>query len=296
MSTTRLFYPFSTVFHYNRLMLDYFQNLVPHWLTSTVPWLLGYMVVFSLLALAVPCNRGQRFLRTGIVTDLLYSLLSPTFYRLGRTLFMAIIFYYLFLGESQEQLAHYMRYGFGPAKELPLWLQAAAVFIISDFLLYFLHRYFHHSPRLWPFHAIHHSPEEVDWLSTFRFHPVNTWLSFALTDALVMAIGFSPASVGVLALFNMLYSPLVHANLNWTFGGFKYLFASPVFHRWHHTSQAEGMDKNFAPTFPIIDVMFGTFYMPEGKVPEHFGVSGANIPTGFFRQLVWPFTQLGKRR
>ena len=82
---------------------------------------------------------------------------------------------------------------------------------------------------------------------------------------------------------------MVHANLNWTFGPFKYVFASPVFHRWHHTSQAEGMDKNFAPTIPLIDVVFGTFYMPEGVTPKHYGVPGANIPTGFFAQMLWPF-------
>ena len=25
-----------------------------------------------------------------------------------------------------------------------------------------------------------------------------------------------------------------------------YVLASPVFHRWHHTSEAEGLDQNFA--------------------------------------------------
>jgi sterol desaturase/sphingolipid hydroxylase (fatty acid hydroxylase superfamily) len=82
---------------------------------------------------------------------------------------------------------------------------------------------------------------------------------------------------------------MVHANLNWTFGPFKYLFSSPVFHRWHHTAQEEGMDKNFAPTFPLLDVMFGTFYMPDGKVPTHYGVPGSDIPDNFLGQISWAF-------
>ena len=87
----------------------------------------------------------------------------------------------------------------------------------------------------------------------------------------------------------MVYSAMVHANLNWTFGPFKYIFASPVFHRWHHTSLAEGRDKNFAPTFPLLDIVFGTFYMPENRLPEQYGVSGSKIPDGFISQMIWPF-------
>lgn len=32
------------------------------------------------------------------------------------------------------------------------------------------------------------------------------------------------------------------------------------------------MDKNFAGLFPIWDILFGTFYMPRGKVPADLGV------------------------
>ena len=111
----------------------------------------------------------------------------------------------------------------------------------------------------------------------------------------MLFLGFSPESVSVMATFNLIYSAMVHANLNWTFGPFKYLFASPVFHRWHHTSQIEGMDKNFAPTFPLLDIVFGTFYMPEGRLPESYGVPGSDIPEGFWGQMAWPFRQGNKQ-
>ncbi len=110
----------------------------------------------------------------------------------------------------------------------------------------------------------------------------------------MLLLGFSIASIAVLSLFNTIYSFMVHANLNWTFGPFRYLFASPVFHRWHHTTQKEGLDKNFAPTFPFLDVMFGTFYMPKGKLPEHYGIDGVDMSESFIKQLIWPFTQSNK--
>ena len=101
---------------------------------------------------------------------------------------------------------------------------------------------------------------------------------------------YAPAAFLILAPFNIFYSAFVHANLNWTLGPSKYVLASPVFHRWHHTHPDEGGSKNFAPTFPVLDIVFGTFYMPKGKLPEHYGVTDKNFPTThFIDQLFYPF-------
>jgi sterol desaturase/sphingolipid hydroxylase (fatty acid hydroxylase superfamily) len=83
----------------------------------------------------------------------------------------------------------------------------------------------------------------------------------------------------------------VHANLNWTLGPFKYVLATPVFHRWHHTSLERGGNTNFAGTFPIWDIMFGTFRMPKGELPDNYGVDGEPLPTEFTGQLAYPFKQ-----
>jgi sterol desaturase/sphingolipid hydroxylase (fatty acid hydroxylase superfamily) len=83
----------------------------------------------------------------------------------------------------------------------------------------------------------------------------------------------------------------VHANLDWTLGPLKYVIAGPVFHRWHHTAADRGGEKNFAATFPILDVIFGTFYMPEGELPDNYGIADRTFPTSFTGQLAHPFTQ-----
>lgn len=254
-------------------------------------WLACFFIAFSLLAKYSACNPAQSLWRKDMVTDLVYCFVMPLLNRVARIVFLIVGMFFLFRHESPDTITHYLAYGFGPVATLPVWLQAAIVFIVSDIILYWLHRWFHMQP-MWRFHAIHHSSPHVDWLSTFRFHPVNTWLSFTLVDALMTLVGFSPAAIIAMASFNMIYSAMVHANLNWTFGPFKYLFVSPVFHRWHHTAQEEGMDKNFAPTFPLIDIVFGTFYMPEKKLPERFGVPGSHIPSGFLGQMVWPFKKM----
>jgi sterol desaturase/sphingolipid hydroxylase (fatty acid hydroxylase superfamily) len=70
----------------------------------------------------------------------------------------------------------------------------------------------------------------------------------------------------------------------------KYVVATPVFHRWHHTQPDEGGNRNFAPTFPFWDVLFSTFYMPRGRLPARYGVDDPMFPAGFVQQLAYPFT------
>jgi sterol desaturase/sphingolipid hydroxylase (fatty acid hydroxylase superfamily) len=64
-----------------------------------------------------------------------------------------------------------------------------------------------------------------------------------------------------------------------------------VFHRWHHTAADRGGEKNFAATFPVLDVIFGTFYMPVGEKPDKYGIADETFPTSFTAQLTHPFTQ-----
>jgi len=91
--------------------------------------------------------------------------------------------------------------------------------------------------------------------------------------------------------FTVAHSAFMHANLNWTLGPFKYVIAGPVFHRWHHTAAERGGEKNFASTFPLIDLAFGTFYMPENSLPDAYGIADRSFPPTFGAQMLYPFKQ-----
>ena len=107
----------------------------------------------------------------------------------------------------------------------------------------------------------------------------------------MVLLGFSAPAVQVLFIFNHIYSCMVHANLNWTLGPFRFLIAGPLFHRWHHTAAERGGEKNFASTFPILDVLFGTYYLPKHSLPDRYGVADPAFPPGFGAQMLYPFKQ-----
>jgi sterol desaturase/sphingolipid hydroxylase (fatty acid hydroxylase superfamily) len=188
--------------------------------------------------------------------------------------------------------------GWGPVGRQPLWLQAAEVLILADFVFYWTHRAFH-ATRLWPFHAVHHSSTRLDWLSSMRFHPVNDVISRVCQSVPLVLAGFAPAAVVCMIPVVVAFIVLTHAAVPWTWGPLRYVFVSPVSHHWHHSTSPEAVDKNFAGVLVLWDWLFGTLYLPAGRRPETFGVIGGGTGGGFFGLLWAPFAavlQIGRRK
>jgi sterol desaturase/sphingolipid hydroxylase (fatty acid hydroxylase superfamily) len=247
---------------------------------------------FGLLARICPCNPGQRaFFSRDLPDNALYWLLGVLAYGDAAGLMIrggaALVFH-----QAGPAISATLLSGYGWASRAPILLQAALVLVVMDFVQYWLHRLFH-GHALWPFHAIHHSAEDLDWTTTYRIHPVNWLVYSAGALALVRLMGFSPAAFAIVAPANFVIGALVHANLDWTFGPLRFVIASPVYHRWHHVKDPAIYNRNFAPTFPIFDLMFGTYYMPKGVLPHDYGVDG--VPAHFIGQLIYPFRIIAER-
>jgi sterol desaturase/sphingolipid hydroxylase (fatty acid hydroxylase superfamily) len=169
----------------------------------------------------------------------------------------------------------------------PLALQILEVLVATDLTGYWIHRAFHKRP-LWRIHAVHHSSERLDWLAASRVHPLNEMITRMLQAAPLVLAGFDPRVVAAAVPLLTFHAIFIHADVTWDFGPLRYLVSSPRFHRWHHASEVEGLDRNFAGLFPWIDLVFGTFYMPKARTPKEFGVR-EQVPEGFGRQLLYPF-------
>src|SRR5712691_5524057 len=241
-------------------------------LAKILPVSLALGATFTVLTFFWACNPGQPWCRKReLVTDLCYWFVIPLFARYLRIGLLVLGAALLFGITTGEGLVEFYQDGHGPLAQLPLWLQGAIFLVGEDFMMYWIHRGFHRPP-LWRYHAVHHSSEDLDWISAARFHPVNIFLGTVIVDVALLLAGISPNVMLWVGPFNTVSSAFVHANLNWTLGPFKYVFAGPVFHRWHHTALERGGSSNFAGTFPVWDLLFGTFYMPENELPDAYGI------------------------
>lgn len=174
---------------------------------------------------------------------------------------------------------------------LPLLVQVPLVILAADFTQYWVHRSFHAVPLLWPFHAIHHSAEEMDWLAGSRLHLVDVILTRGLTYVPIFVLGFSNAALFVYVFLVAGQATFIHANVRWRFRPVRRLIATPAFHHWHHSAEAAAVDKNFSVHTPIWDILFGTYYLPDSW-PTRYGLSGGGkVPRGWFRQLVHPLSR-----
>ena len=256
-----------------------------------VPVTIALGVVFAVLSHWSACNPGRPWWRKReIVTDVIYWFMIPLMARFVRIGLMVMGAAYIYGIHGADALIKFYDNGFGPLATLPLWAQALAFLVLSDFLLYWFHRLYH-GAHMWKYHAVHHSSEELDWISAARFHPVNILFGTVLVDVALLLAGISPNVMLWVGPFTTAHSAFVHANLNWTLGPFKYVLASPVFHRWHHTAADRGGEKNFAGTFPFFDWLFGTFYMPKAEMPDAYGIDDKSFPAGIGSQLIYPFRQ-----
>jgi sterol desaturase/sphingolipid hydroxylase (fatty acid hydroxylase superfamily) len=249
-------------------------------IVKVIPVTFALAAVFTVLERFWACNPGAPWWRKReIVTDICYWFFVPVFARTMRIGLLIVGASVIFGIRDADDLIAFYDNGHGPLAQLPLWVQAVLFLVLSDFMLYWLHRLFHDG-GFWKYHAIHHSSEEIGWISAARFHPVNLLLGTISVDVVLLLAGISPNVMIWVGPFTTFHSAFVHANLNWTFGPFKYVLATPVFHRWHHTSLEEGGDTN---------VLFGTFRMPEGRLPQDYGKDEATMPKEFGGQLAYPF-------
>jgi sterol desaturase/sphingolipid hydroxylase (fatty acid hydroxylase superfamily) len=259
---------------------------------AALPLFLLAAAVFTVVELVAKskASKGPWWRKPELATDLLYFFFVPgllTYFKLMMLIICASIVTGAF---GTVDAATYVNQGHGFLSGLPMWVQIVAYMIGTDIMMYWSHRIFH-GERLWRYHAVHHSPEHLDWVSAFRFHPVNTLFHSVLADIVMLLCGVPASVIAMLAPFQLFMSAFVHADVDWDLGPFRYVIASPVFHRWHHTDVARGGEKNFAPTFPVLDIVFGTFYMPKGVLPDNFGVDDPAFPKSLEGQMIYPFVK-----
>ena len=212
--------------------------------------------------------------------------------------------FYFFISSMMVQILTY--FTFLPAKtilavgqfaetrawvgSLPFVIQFLAIMFLTDLVQYWVHRAFHRFPRLWRFHAVHHSAQSMDWMAGARMHFFEIVFLRAATVIPMFVLGFSQNAMNAYIFVVYLYSTFVHANLGWRFGWIEKLLVTPRFHHWHHGIEKEAIDVNFAIHFPFFDKVFGTHYMPPEQWPSGYGIGGHPVPKGYVEQFKYPFT------
>ena len=233
-------------------------------------------VPFERLAAAHP---EQPTLRRGWATDVLTGLMN------GLLLFAALMIALSVIDSAAAAVVPGLR---SWIELRPLWAQAILALALGDLGVYASHRLSHTVPWLWRFHAVHHSAEEMDWLVGFRFHPIDLLLLRGASLGPLVALHVTPAAIAIFIAVSGWQAWLVHANVRVPYGPLRWLVVSPEFHHWHHATEREAYDKNFASLVASWDVLFGTVHLPPGRRPLSYGIDD-RVPAGWTERMLHPF-------
>lgn len=224
----------------------------------------------------------QRVFRRGLANDIFYLLLNGQITSFGiGILFVGMTMTAAWLVPISVRAA---------TAAQPHWQQIIEIAVIVDIGVYFVHRTLHEVPCLWRIHAIHHSSEELDWLSAARNHPLEQIATKGISLLPVFMLGFSDVAIAGYMVLYVLQTFFNHANVRISFGPLRWLWASPEFHRWHHSTDQAARGKNLCNFLPLLDLLFGTFYMPRDCAPTQYGLGPDQaIPATYAAQLLHPF-------
>lgn len=259
-------------------------------LSLGIDWLilafLGSVFVFMSLEKLFPKYKDQVIFRPEWDTDLFY-------FCFNHLAISAIIIF------ANYHASHF-QWAVSPAfqawlQSVPIVIQFAVIVLCADFVLYWEHRLYHEVNWLWPIHAVHHSVENLDWLAGSRGHFVQVFSERAMVMIPLYLLGADQSALNAYVVFAALQAILIHCNLRFSFGPLRYVFVTPQFHHWHHSSEKPAIDTNYSAHTVIFDRLFNTYHVPGDHWPAHYGTT-VRLPRTVLGQVLYPLTWIRNNR
>ena len=245
--------------------------------------LLGSTVLFVVIEKLFPLYRDQAVFRPEWQTDLKH--FAVNHFLVGVILLTVNFlinnaFGWMVRGDFQQAV-----------RGIPFVWQLLLCIFVADFSQYWTHRAYHEVPFLWKFHSVHHSAKTMDWLAGSRQHMLELIATRVLVLAPLFVLGFSEGVMNAYIIIVGFQAVFNHANVHLPWGPLKYIIVTPDFHHWHHSSDTDAIDRNYAAHYAFLDHLFGTAVkVPKDKqFPAHYGVVGDYMPDGFVAQQAFPF-------
>jgi sterol desaturase/sphingolipid hydroxylase (fatty acid hydroxylase superfamily) len=255
-------------------------------------WLMGISLMFWGLEMLFPWRKNQLKIRKDFWLDGFYMFFNFFIFSLIGFAGVAKVFVTLF--DDLLELIGVNNLASAQVQKLPYWLLILFVFLSKDAIQYFTHRMLHAIPKLWEFHKVHHSVQEMGFAAHLRFH----WME----SIIYKTIQYIPLSFLGIDLIDFFYADLIsiaighfnHANIKIPLGPFKYILNNPQMHIWHHAKEMpRPRGANFGISLSLWDYLFKTDYLPTDGRDILLGFDAVeDFPDNFFGQIKKPFEEI----
>lgn len=193
---------------------NYLWNDVAHptW-TSYFYMLILVSVVFFILEVIVPWRKRQPILRKDFFLDAFYMffnffLFSLIIYSAASNVVVA-----LFNDGIKALTGGFDLQGSNPMRHWPHWGILLVGFVVRDFVQWWVHRLLHYSDRLWKYHQVHHSVEEMGFAAHLRYHWMENVVYRSIEYVPLALLGIGLHDFFVIHIFTLAWGHFNHANI-----------------------------------------------------------------------------------
>ncbi len=146
------------------------------------------------------------------------------------------------------------------------------LFLLTDLVWYWYHRFAHEINAFWAVHVVHHQSEDFNYTVSARITVFQSVVRCMFWSVLPL-IGFPAVMITSLLLVHGLYPFFIHTQALGKWGWFEKVMVTPTHHGIHHASNEEYLDKNYGDVLIIWDKLFGTFAKEKKDVKIVYGLT-----------------------
>ncbi|RPI67214.1 MAG: sterol desaturase family protein [Ignavibacteriae bacterium] len=258
-------------------------------------WLVGLSLAVWMLEIMIPWRKNQSVIRKDFWLDAWYMFFNFfVFSLIGYAAFSDVVVH--FVRQGAAGLLGIQEFEIFDVRGWPAWAQLLTLFFVRDFIQWNIHKLLHAHPRLWEYHKVHHSVEQMGFAAHLRYHWMETIVYRSIEYLPLALFGYSLTDFFVVHIFALMIGHLNHANIVVPLGPLKYIFNNPQMHIWHHAKTLPENVKsvNYGITLSIWDYLFGSAYIPSNGRDIPLGFDDVEkYPSGFFSQMTKPFRKRG---
>ena len=147
-----------------------------------------------------------------------------------------------------------------PMRNWPMWAILLTGFIVRDFVQWWVHRLLHRVPRLWEYHKVHHSVEQMGFAAHLRYHWMETIVYRTIEYLPLALLGIGLYDFFIIHILALTIGHYNHSNL--TVSGYV-------------TAGILGAAVGVAAAFQLFDITFIQAAAPWEKIATIAGFAAA---------------------
>ncbi len=176
-------------------------------------WLIMISCTFFVFEVIIPWRKKQSIIRKDFWMDAFYMffnffLFSLIIYNAASDLIVNLF------NDGIGALTGFNLQANNPLQSFPYWAILIIGFVVRDFVQWWVHRLLHFNEKLWEFHKVHHSVEQMGFAAHLRYHWMENVVYRTLEYIPLALLGIGLYDFFVIHIFTLAWGHYNHANIS----------------------------------------------------------------------------------